>query len=84
MDITRIFDNCHPNFCVILFCADCVHIAQILLASCNAVSGYIFCKVPKSALPNYKSIFVCTNVFTSDEFKTSQARTYFRIVGAYM
>ena len=46
-------------------------------------------KVPKFALPDYKSISVCANGFTSDESKPnrgkpSQARTYFRIVGAYI
>ena len=44
---------------------------------------YLF-KFLKSALPNYESISVRANVFTSDESKMSQARTYFRIVGAYI
>ena len=76
MSITQIFDNCHPNFCVGLFTqifflslyTFCGDITQILLASCSAVSRYIIFKVPKSALPNYKSIFVrlFAIVFTSD------------------
>ena len=40
-----------------------------------------FFKFPKSALPNYKGIFVCTNVFTIDGSKPSQARVCAHFVG---